>query len=48
MKAVVVMVNEGLHPLPVLRDGRIVGIISRADAVRALLASRAASVESEA
>lgn len=47
MKAVVVMVNEGLHPLPVLRDGRLVGIISRADAVRAVLASGAAPVEAE-
>ncbi|MBI4675447.1 MAG: CBS domain-containing protein [Chloroflexi bacterium] len=39
MKAVVVMVNEGLHPLPVLREGRMIGIISRADAVRAILSS---------
>ncbi len=43
MQAVVVMVNEGLHPLPVVRDGRLVGIISRADAVRALLAEQTVS-----
>ena len=30
MMAVAIMVNEGLHPLPVLRDGRLVGVVSRA------------------
>ena len=37
MAAVAVMVNQGLHPVPVLRHGNLVGIVSRADAVRALL-----------
>jgi len=40
MMAVAIMVNEGLHPLPVLRDGRLVGVVSRADAVRAILSYR--------
>jgi CBS domain-containing protein len=37
MAAVAIMVNQGLHPVPVLRNGKLVGIVSRADAVRALL-----------
>jgi CBS domain-containing protein len=37
MAAVAIMVNQGLHPVPVLRDEQLVGVISRADAVRALL-----------
>jgi len=37
MVAVAIMVNEGLHPVPVLRDGGLVGVVSRADAVRAIL-----------
>lgn len=37
MLAVTIMVNEGLHPVPVLRHHRLVGIISRADAVHGLL-----------
>ena len=32
------MVNSGKHPLPVTRDGEIVGVIGRMDIVRALLA----------
>ena len=32
------MANRGVHPIPVLRDGRLVGIVSRADVVRVLLA----------
>ncbi len=37
MAAVAVMVNQGLHPVPVLRNGKLVGIVSRADVVRALV-----------
>ncbi len=33
-----IMANRGLHPVPVLRDGQLVGIIGRADIVEALLA----------
>jgi CBS domain-containing protein len=42
MRAAELMVNSGKHPLPVLRDGGLVGTIDRADIVRVLLASRAA------
>jgi len=38
MRALELMVNTGKHPLPVLRDGRVVGIISRSDIARAVLA----------
>jgi len=44
MMATAIMVNEGLHPLPVLQDGRLVGVVSRADAVRAILSHQAVSV----
>ncbi len=37
MRALELMVNTGKHPLPVLRDGRVVGVISRSDIARALL-----------
>ena len=37
MKAAAVMVNNGRQRLPVLRDGKVVGMITRADVVRALL-----------
>jgi CBS domain-containing protein len=47
MRAIAIMVNEGLHPLPVLRDGRLVGVVSRADAVRAVLASQPTGVVAE-
>ncbi|MCL4393224.1 MAG: CBS domain-containing protein [Chloroflexi bacterium] len=40
MAAVAIMVNEGLHPAPVFRDGRLAGVVSRADAVRAILIQR--------
>ncbi len=33
------LVNRGRHPIPVLEDGRVVGVIGRADVVRAILAS---------
>lgn len=38
MQAIALMVNSGKHPLPVTRGGAIVGMIERADVVRALLA----------
>jgi CBS-domain-containing membrane protein len=44
MVAVAIMVNEGLHPVPVLRDGRLVGVVSRADAVRAIQSHQSASL----
>ena len=37
-RAAELMANTGKHPLPVLRDGRVLGVISRADIVRVLLA----------
>jgi CBS domain-containing protein len=37
LKAAELMVNSGKHPLPVLRDGKVVGIISRSDIARALM-----------
>ncbi len=45
MVAAAIMVNDGLHPVPVLRDGRLVGVVSRADAVRAILSYQPASVD---
>ena len=33
------LVHRGRHPLPVLQDGRVVGVIGRADVVRAILHS---------
>jgi CBS domain-containing protein len=36
-EAVTLMVKSGVHPLPVLRHGRLVGIISRANALNAML-----------
>ena len=44
MAAVAIMVNQGLHPVPVLRNGRLVGVVSRADAVQAILSHRPQSV----
>jgi len=37
LRALELMVNTGKHLLPVMRDGKVVGIISRMDIVRALL-----------
>ena len=37
LQAAATMVNSGKHPLPVMRAGRVVGVIDRADVVRALL-----------
>lgn len=31
------MANRGVHPIPVLRDGCLAGLVARADVVRALL-----------
>lgn len=38
IEAVRIMVNLGRHPVPVVRDGRLVGVVSRADVMRAILA----------
>jgi CBS domain-containing protein len=37
LRAAALMISSGKHPLPVTSDGRVVGILSRADVVRALL-----------
>jgi len=37
LQAAATMVNTGKHPLPVMRAGQVVGVIDRADVVRALL-----------
>ena len=42
--ALELMVNRGKHPLPVLRDQRVVGIISRMDIVHAMVAQQGNSV----
>jgi CBS domain-containing protein len=44
LRAVELMVNSGKHPLPVLRNGKVVGVISRTDVVRGLLVQEEASV----
>ncbi len=36
-EVVALFVNRGLHPLPVVADGRLVGIVGRADLLRVLL-----------
>jgi CBS-domain-containing membrane protein len=38
LRALELMVNSGKHPLPVLRERKVVGIISRMDIVHALVA----------
>lgn len=38
IQAAALMANSGKHPLPVVRDGQVIGVIDRADVVRALLA----------
>lgn len=37
LRAAALMVSSGKHPLPVIGDGRVVGVLDRADVVRALL-----------
>lgn len=37
LRALELMVNSGKHPLPVLHDRRVVGVISRMDIVHALV-----------
>jgi CBS domain-containing protein len=37
LRALELMVNTGKHPLPVLRDGKVVGVISRMDITRAMV-----------
>jgi CBS domain-containing protein len=37
LRAAELMANSGKHPLPVFRNGKVFGIISRSDIVRALL-----------
>ncbi len=32
------MANRGVHPIPVMRDGQLLGVVGRADVARALLA----------
>ncbi len=36
-EAAAIMSNRGRHPLPVLENGRIIGVVSRSDIARALL-----------
>lgn len=43
LRAAELMVNTGKHPLPVLRSGRVVGVVDRADIARALLSAIDAS-----
>ena len=31
------MANRGVHPIPVMRDGRLLGVVGRADVAQALL-----------
>jgi len=38
LRAASLMIGTGKHPLPVMREGRIVGVLERSDVVRALLA----------
>lgn len=40
LKAAEIMINSGKHPLPVLRQGAVVGMITRQAVVRAVLAAR--------
>ena len=37
LTAVMLIIEHDVHPLPVLHDGRLVGILSRATALRAIL-----------
>lgn len=42
LKAAEIMINSGKHPLPVLREGQIVGVVTRMSLVRAVLESQEA------
>lgn len=44
-EVVALFVNRGLHPLPVVVDGRLVGIVGRADVLRFLLEEPAMGLE---
>jgi CBS domain-containing protein len=44
LRALQLMINTGKHPLPVLRDGKVIGTISRMDIVRALVAHQESSI----
>ena len=44
-EAAAIMSNRGRHPLPVLDGGRMVGVISRADVIRAMLREASENVE---
>jgi CBS domain-containing protein len=44
LRALELMVNTGKHPLPVLRDGQVVGVISRMDITRALVGEHKTTV----
>lgn len=41
------MANRGLHPIPVMRGDELLGVVGRADVVKALLELESASSESE-
>jgi len=40
MKAAALMMNTGKHPLAVMHDGKVVGVLARSDVVRGLLAEQ--------
>jgi CBS-domain-containing membrane protein len=42
------LVNRGRHPIPVLQDGRVAGVIGRSDVVRAILALTSEPAEAPA
>ncbi len=39
-EVIALFVNRGLHPIPVVTDGRLVGVVGRADILRVLLDSQ--------
>jgi CBS domain-containing protein len=42
------MANRGVHPIPVVRDGRLLGVVGRADVARALLTAAEAERDGRA